>query len=63
MGPGGLRFGLPLGDDFTLWDLNEEFTVDPEQFLSMGRATPFAGWKLNGTCVLTVCQGKVVYSR
>ena len=57
------RFGLPLGDDFTVWDLDEEFTVDPEQFLSMGRATPFAGWKLNGTCVLTVCQGKVVYSR
>lgn len=57
------RFHLPLGDDFTVWDLDEEFTVDPEQFLSMGRATPFAGWKLNGTCVLTVCQGKVVYSR
>lgn len=57
------RFHLPMGDDFTVWDLDEEFTVDPEQFLSMGRATPFAGWKLNGTCVLTVCQGKVVYSR
>ena len=57
------RFHLTMGDDFTVWDLDEEFTVDPEQFLSMGRATPFAGWKLNGTCVLTVCQGKVVYSR
>ena len=57
------RFHLPMGDDFTVWDLDEEFAVDPEQFLSMGRATPFAGWKLNGTCVLTVCQGKVVYSR
>lgn len=57
------RFDLPLRDDFTVWDLDEAFTVDPERFLSMGRATPFAGWKLSGTCVLTVCQGKVVYSR
>ncbi len=57
------RFDLPLRDDFTVWDLDEAFTVDPEQFLSMGRATPFADWKLSGTCVLTVCQGKVVYSR
>ena len=55
------RFGIPLGDDFTVWDLNEEFTVDPNEFLSLGRATPFAGEKLNGRCVLTVCNGEVVY--
>ncbi len=57
------RFGIPLGDDYTVWDLDKEFTVDPDTFVSKGRATPFTGWKLNGQCVLTVCDGKVVYRR
>ena len=55
------RFGIPAGEDFTVWDLGKEFTVDPAQFLSKGKATPFTGWKLQGKCVLTVCNGKVVY--
>ena len=55
------RFGIPMGDCWSLWDLNEEFTVDPENFVSMGKATPFAGWKLFGKCLLTVCDGKIVY--
>ena len=55
------RFGIPLGDDFTVWDLEAEETVDPDHFLSMGKATPFAGRKLSGKCILTVCDGKVVY--
>ncbi len=55
------RFDLPLGCDFTVWDLDAEETVDPEQFLSMGRATPFAGERLFGKCVLTVHHGNVVY--
>ena len=57
------RFGLPVGNDFTLWDLSEEFTVDPEEFLSKGRATPFAGWKLFGRCVMTVCDGRLAYKK
>ena len=57
------RFGLPLGDDFTIWDLNKAFTVKPEEFLSKGKATPFAGWELFGECQLTVCDGKVVYKK
>ena len=57
------RFGIPMGEDYTVWDLNQEFTVDPETFVSMGKATPFTGWKLNGQCVMTVCDGKVVYRR
>ena len=55
------RFGIPLGDDITVWDLNEEFTVDPNEFLSKGKSTPFVGEKLFGRCVLTVCNGKAVY--
>ena len=55
------RFGIPLGEDYTVWKLEQEETVDPEQFLSMGKATPFAGHKLFGKCVCTVCDGKIVY--
>ena len=55
------RFGIPLGEDCSVWDLEKMFTVDPEEFLSMGKATPFAGWELAGECVMTVCDGKVVY--
>ena len=55
------RFGIALGRDYSIWDLEAEYTVDPAQFLSMGKATPFEGWKVNGKCLATVCDGKVVY--
>ena len=56
------RFGIPLGNDFTVWDLDKDFIVDPEEFLSAGRSTPFLGEKLFGRCVLTVCNGTAVYT-
>ena len=55
------RFGIPLGDSFTVWELNHAAPVNPDAFLSMGRATPYAGDTLYGRCVLTVANGKVVY--
>ena len=55
------RFGLPLGDDFSIWDLEHTYEIDPNQFLSMGKATPFAGWMVQGKCLLTICDGNVVY--
>ena len=55
------RFGLPLDEDFSLWDLDAQYEIDPADFLSLGKATPFQGWKVNGKCLLTVCDGKVVY--
>ncbi|MDD5864353.1 MAG: dihydroorotase [Firmicutes bacterium] len=55
------RFGLPLGEDYSVWDLNAEYPVDPAEFLSKGKATPFAGWRVNGRCMATVCGGRVVY--
>ena len=57
------RFGLPLNPqrDFCVYDLNEEYTVNPEAFLSKGRSTPFVGWKVQGKCLLTVCDGKTAY--
>ena len=58
------RFGIPFSEnDYSVWDLGKEFTVDPDEFLSMGRATPYEGWTLNGVCLLTVKDGKVVYQR
>ena len=55
------RFGIPLGNDFSIWDLNAEYPIDPAEFLSMGKATPLAGWKVFGRCMATVCDGKVIY--
>ena len=55
------RFNIPLGDDFTVWSLEEKEAVDPEKFLSMGRATPFIGKEYFGKCLMTVCGGKTVY--
>ena len=57
------RFEIQETDSFTVWDLEQTFTVDPEEFLSKGKAQPFTGWKLNGVCMLTVCDGKVVYEK
>ena len=54
------RFGIPQ-DGFTVWDLNAVSTVDPAEFLSMGKATSFAGWQVQGRCMATVCGGKIAY--
>ncbi len=55
------RFGIPEKDDFTVFDLENEYTVDPSLFLSKGKATPFEGWKVYGKCMLTVCSGQAAY--
>ena len=57
------RFGIPMGNDFSVWDLSKEYTVDPEEFLSMGRATPLAGEKLFGENLLTVKDGQIIYKK
>ena len=55
------RFDIPFNNDFTVWDLNQEYTVNPDDFLSMGKATPFERYKLFGKCIATVHNGKIVY--
>ena len=47
--------------DLTVFDLNKTYTVDPEAFLTMGRATPFAGTCLTGACKLTMIGGEIVW--
>lgn len=55
------RFGIDTNNDFALFDISEAYKIDPEDFLSMGRATPFAGREVFGRCLLTVHNEKVVY--
>ena len=58
-------FGTPLAAgqpaDLTVFDLDAAYTVDPEKFLSMGRATPFAGMDLYGVCRMTMIDGNIVW--
>ena len=55
------RFGLPRGDDWSLWDLESEYTINPADFLSKGKASPFTGRRVFGKCLQTVHKGKTVY--
>ena len=55
------RFNIPLGCDFSIWDLKQTYFVEPEEFQSMGKATPFAGWRVWGKCLATVSDGKLVW--
>ena len=57
------RFGIPFNTDFTVWDLNKESVINPDDFLSKGKATPFENMVVKGECVLTVCNGKVAYTK
>lgn len=59
----GLGGGLNVGGeaDFTVLDLGAQYEIDPAAFLSKGRATPFAGWPVQGSAVLTVVGGREAY--
>lgn len=54
------RFGIPLGEDYSLWDLERCEAVDPNAFESKGRSTPFAGMPLYGKHLATFFRGKHV---
>ena len=55
------RFGINSDAGFTVFDLNEEYSIDTSEFLSKGKSTPFEGAKVFGKCLLTVYEGKIVY--
>ena len=56
------RFKIPLSPaDWSVWDLDAEYAIDPGEFLSKGRATPFEGMRVFGRCIMTVCGGRVAY--
>jgi dihydroorotase len=61
----GLHMGtLKIGAtaDITVIDPNRVWTVDKDKFFSKGRNTPFNGWELRGKAVMTIVDGRVVYS-
>lgn len=54
------RIGIePNG--YTVYSLNEEYIINPESFKTMGRSTPYAGERVLGKCLATVCNGKLIY--
>lgn len=59
----GFENGIELGKtaNLTVFDLDEEYTVDSEEFLSMGKSSPFDGERVYGKCLLTVAKGNVAY--
>jgi len=54
------RFGLPI-EGFSIWDLNEQYAVDPADFVSMGKASPFTGMEVWGRNLMTVLNGNIVW--
>lgn len=60
-------FGLPGGmaegelADIAALDTETEYAIDSSEFLSMGRATPFEGWRVRGRSIMTIVNGDVVW--
>ena len=61
-------FGIDGGEikegavaNLALLDVDKEWVVNPDSFITMGRATPFEGWKLQGENLLTIYRGEIVY--
>lgn len=61
----GIGGGIHLGEriDATLVDFGKEFSVEPSEFLSMGKSTPFEGMRLRGEVVMTIAGGRKVYEK
>lgn len=57
--------GIRVGDraEVTVFDLHADETIDPADFLSMGKATPFEGWTVHAACRLTICGERVAYEK
>ena len=56
------RFGITIDVGFTVFKIDEKYTINPEKSLSKGKSTPFEGEEVYGRCLLTVYGGKAVYS-
>ena len=59
----GIESGIKTGNkaDLCVFDLDEEYIINSSDFVSMGKATPFEGEKVKGKCILTICNGNIVY--
>ncbi len=57
------RFGITGDAGFAVFEVGNKYEINPDEFISAGRATPFEGEKVYGKCLLTVLDGKAVYSK
>ena len=60
----GLDGGIEIGDraDLTVFDISQSYRIDPEEFVSMGKSTPFTGLHVCGRCRMTLSAGKIAWS-
>ena len=57
------RFGITSDAGWTVWNVEKEYSINPDDFATLGRATPFEGRRVFGENLLTVYNGSVVYRR
>ncbi len=60
------RFGFDNSienGNFTVFDLNSKYIINPDDFLSKGKATPFEGYEVYGECLMTVCGGEIAWKK
>ena len=59
-----LEGGLKVGEraDIAIFDITTPYTIDPQEFASKGKATPFEGWQVYGRCKMTIFNGKIVWN-
>lgn len=55
------KFNIGRKANLCVFDLNCKYKIDPDKFLSKGRSTPFEGEEVYGKCVMTICEGKIVW--
>ena len=59
LGGGEIKAGARA--DFTVFDLDEEYEIDPKDFISMGKSSPFTGLRVYGKCRFTACGDKIAW--
>ena len=57
----GSSIEIGVKANLTVFDLNEKYIVNPDDFLSMGKSTPFEGTEVYGKCKMTICNGNIVW--
>ena len=55
------RFGITSDSGLTAFDLERSYVIDPAEFVSMGKYSPFEGMKVQGRCVFTVANGRLAW--
>ena len=56
------RFGIAFADDYTIFELGGKTIINPADFVSMGKATPFEGYEVHARCMKTVCNSNTAFS-